>query len=664
MYHPKLVESNRLKLENTLGLELPYWSWEDVRDYTHRLKGAFSEEGVPLRALSGEEQHFITSSQLLAKIDFRFFLTRFCLILTDEKKLEPVIPWPSQEKVLEILATEELRQEDYSGIKIPIVLLKSRQVGGTVIGEGLVAHMAFLNANTQGLIASDHPDTSLNLYHVLTRIYDNMPPWFRPKIAGRVKGTHLHFPDLDSDVLVGAGNQKTTMGQGMNIDVCHLTELSTWEFPSYIDEDLMPAFNSSKKHHSVILMESTGAGAKGNWFYEHFMAAWNKRTSFRALFAAWYLRPNNRLRPEGIEFLPHTLDMSKRVQQESGTKLDKAQLAFYQFTRRDFEEKGELEKFYQEYPSTVEEAFQTGVKSAFPLELRSRMRDNVRRPIFVGEINLATQKIKKGDVDEFLKSDDPFKWKNQLVMWELPRLKKLYVTAVDASHGLDADNAAVEVIRVGDRKEPDEQVAEWCGDVSPGDLATVAAVIGRIYRDKVNDLDSLLAVECNPGSPGTTTQLVLQQLGYNNFYISSIPHATTGMLRNVYGWWTTPATRPFLTNSLQEYLGKELVKINSPQLIEEMGSFVKTRTPSGRIHLAAFEGYHDDRLMALAIGLYIAHEQDQVNMAEERRKLAEAKDKKAVKPKQIYQQAGSLKVGESVESLWQKAMDQVDFFSG
>jgi hypothetical protein len=660
VYHPEIVEKARLKLENHFKLELPYWTYPQVQEFSHRLKGKFDEEGKQLGALAPEEEHFILSSRLLSKVDFRFFLTRFCLILSDEKRLVPVVPWPSQEKVLKVMAEEELRQEGFGVAKIPLVLLKSRQVGGTVLGEALVAHMVFLNPNTQGLIASDHPDTSLNLYHVLTRMYDSMPPWFRPKAEGRVKGTHLHFHEIDSDVLVGAGNQRTTMGQGMNIDVCHLTELSTWEFPSYIDEDLMPAFTSSRKHHSVILMESTGAGAKGNWFYEHFMAAWKKQTSFKALFAAWYLRPNNRLNSAGFEFLPHTLNMAERVKKETGEELDREQLAFYQLTRRDFEAKGDLEKFYQEYPSTVEEAFQTGVKSCFSLELRAKLRDAVKRPVFVGEVNLATQKLIKVDIEDYVKSEDPFKSFNRLVIWELPKPGNIYVTSVDASHGLAQDNAAIEVIRVGNRRKQDEQVAEWAGNLPPGDLAVVAAVIGRIYRDKGSDLDCLLAVESNPGSPGTTTQLVLQQLGYNNLYIDHNPHSTRGNYKDRYGWWTTTGTRPLLINTLLEFLGKGEVQVNSPDLIQEMGSFVRTQTPGGRIHIAAFDGYHDDRLIALGIALFVAHEDDVVNMAEERRRHATAKERQGtgLRPiQQIRDLAATMGHDDTVEGLYQKALD-------
>ena len=660
MYDPKLTEANRVKLEAELSLELPYWTYQDVQQWGIRLRDAFDIDGNQLRVLAEEEQHFITSCRLLAQIDFRFFLTRFCLILTEQKKLEPIIPWPSQEKLLRVLGEEEARQAPYGSCKIPVVLLKSRQVGGTVIGEAIVAHMVFLNPNTQGLIASDHPATSLNtLFYTLTRVYDNMPRWFRPAIDGRVKGGHLHFNELDSDVLVGAGNQKNTLGQGMTLDVVHLTELSTWEFPSSIDEDLLPAFNSSMKHHTVALLESTGAGAKGNWFYEHFMAAWNKKTSWRAVFAAWYLRPSYRLRSEGVEFAPHTRDMAKRVKQETGQELDKEQLAYYQFTRRDLEQKGELEKFYQEYPSTVEEAFQTGVKAAFPLELRSKMRDKVKLPLVVAEVNLAKQKLVKVELDGYIKSEDPTKWKDRLVIWEMPKKGKLYVVSVDASHGLDEDNAAVEVVRVGDKNSPDEQVAEWCGDLPPGDLAIVAGVVGRIFRDKDADLDALLAVEANPGSPGTTTLLVLEQMGYTNLYISQVAHGTLGQTRQVYGWWTTAATRPLITNVLVEYLKKEQVQINSPELIGEMGSFVKKQTPGGTIRLEAFAGYHDDRLMALGIGLYIAHEDDIVVMADERRRSEETRLKLQTPTKkvQFWQLAGRQKVGEDWDAFIAGTLD-------
>lgn len=666
MYSPRIVQQSVEKLEKHLSLKLKRFTLDECNEFEYRMKDIIwnEETGAPSRLLKADEQYYITCNRLLSKIDFEYFITRFCKILTDEKRLFPIIPWPSQRKVLDAMALEEERQSDAPSSKIPIVLLKSRQVGGTVLGESIIAHLVFLNAATQGLIASDHPDNSLKLFQTLERMYDNMPGWLRPSIKGRVKGTHMHFPLLDSDVIVGAGNQKTTLGQSMNIDVTHLTELSTWEFPRYIDEDLLPAFNSSRKHHSVILMESTGSGAKGNWFYEHFNAAWRNESSFKAIFAAWFLRPNNRLVASGLELKSTTLDMAKRVRQESDIELDKEQLAFYQITRRDFEAKGELEVFFQEYPSTVEEAFQTGLRSVFPIELRSRVRDSVKAPLAIYEINTTTKKLIKHDLDAWLKDESATKWDNRLVIYELPKRNgEIYICAVDAAYGIEGgDNAAIEVLKVGTPRWKDEQVAEWCGNLDNLTLATVAWVIGHIYRDREADLPALMAVECNPGSPGGTTQIELQRMGYPNFYIWKRPMKTNGMFSTEYGWWTTPSTRPLITDMLKTYITRDDLIINSPKFIEEMGTFVNLPLASGRLvhHLAAAPGYHDDRIMALAIALYVAHELDVMNVADDRRRAAEARRKRKEenpRPKQLYEVLATAAHGETYESLSNKALD-------
>ena len=668
MYSPRIVDLSAAKLEKKLGQKLRRYSMAEVEDFEYRMKDIIWEKGAPSRAITAEETEFIFANRLLSKIDFEYFLTRFCKILTDEKKLETIIPWPSQRKVLDALAYEEERQAEAPSCKIIIDLLKSRQIGGTVIGEALVAHMVFLNANTQGLIASDHPDMSLKLYQTLTRMYDHLPGWLAPPIDGRVKGTHLHFPTFDSDVIVGAGNQKTTLGQGMNIDVCHLTELSTWEFPNYIDADLMPAFKSSRKHHSVLLFESTGAGAKGNWFHDQFMAAWQGKMSHKAIFAAWYLRPTNRLDAKGIEFKEHTHNMAKRVLQETDEKLDKEQLAYYQLTRQDFEVKGDLETFFQEFPSTIEEAFQTGLRSVWTIDTRSRVRDGVKPPIAVFSINEKTRKLRKVNLPNWKVCDEEDKYDSTLIMWELPKPNATYIVAVDASYGIDGgDNAVVEVIKVGTTRWLDEQVAEWCGNINEIDLAKIAWTIGQVYRDKEYELPALMAVEANPGSPGRTTQIELQRMGYSNFYIWRQPTKVKGKQSTDFGWWTTPSTRPTITGMLKTYIEKGDIQINSPKFVDEMASFVNLPTKDGRLrhHFAAYPGYHDDRILAMAFGLYIAHELDILSVADERRRIFDAKAKikegKGNRPhvKQLWEIMATSKLGETPESVTAELLDKI-----
>jgi hypothetical protein len=178
------------------------------------------------------------------------------------------------------------------------------------------------------------------------------------------------------------------------------------------------------------------------------------------------------------------------------------------------------------------------------------------------------------------------------------------------------------------------------------------------------DLPALMAVECNPGSPGGVTQIELQKMGYINFYIWKRPMKTNGEFSTEYGWWTTPSTRPLITDMLKTYINKGDLIINSPKFIEEMSTFVDLPTKDGRLlhRLAAAPGYHDDRIMSMAFGLYIAHELDIMNIADERRRREEARQQLKANPKkikQIWEIMASSKLGETPESIMAELLDKI-----
>lgn len=630
MYHPRIIDASRQKLEQVLRFGLVEHPYSKVQEMAARMKDVQwdPETGAPSRALSQEEQKFIANELYMSRISFPYWCQRYCMILSDAKKMVPLVPWPSQKVLLDIIAQEELRKQgDFT--KVGVALLKARQVGGTVVSEALGAHMVFLNARTQGIIASDHPDNTLKLWAVLLRIYDHLPGWMKPPRDAKVKATNLHLHTIESDVIAGSGNQKTTLGQGLNVDFAHLTEVSTWEHPEYIDADLMPAFKSSRKHHSFIILESTGNGGRGNWYHDQFQAARRGKSALlRALFISWFMRPGWKTDATGVVFTDEALAMAERVKREEGIELSREQLAWWQIERQEYEAKGDLETFLQEFPSTAEEAFQTGLRSVFPLTLRAKLRDQVKKPGGVYEVNTKTKKLRPHKVDEWMADPNPEKAQNKLIMWEEARPGFLYIVGVDASYGMDGgDNAAVEVLRVGNRLEPDEQVAEWCGNISPLELASVVERIGEIYKDKREGLWAKVAVEVNPGSPGIVTQTELMRRGYPNFYMWQRPLDAGGGYTRQLGWWTTPATRPLLTNVGADYLKKGWLKVNSPFFIEEMGTFITRITDTGNHIMEHAPNEHDDRLMSLFIALHIAHKDDYRLMAEERLKGEEQRSK-------------------------------------
>lgn len=571
----------------------------------------------------------------MSKIDFRYWANRYAMIVDDAGKLSPLRLWPSQEAFVDVLAEEEQRAMLRAGAgdmrcKVPLILLKSRQIGGTVISEALLFHLVSFFKNTRAVVASDHPDNSLKLWHVIVRMYDNLPPWMRPARDAKVKATNLHLNELDGDIVVGSGNQKTTLGQGMTVDCAHLTEVSTWLPVNAvaIDEDLKPAFNSSKKHHSLFFIESTGHGGIGNWFYEQFNAARSGDSQFKALFVGWFMCPNKwAMDPEGIVLKDDTISTGRRIERETGIVPTKAQLAWYQVTKIDYQSRGLLEVFYQEFPSTPEEAFQSGVRSAWTLETIARVRDGCKTPAAVYTIDAERKKLRNVPVPEWMADGNPDKADGKLIMWEPPRPGSLYVIGVDVSYGLDGgDSSAIEVLRVGTRHLPDEQVAEWRGNWSPLDVATAVWIVGHIYKDKFDDLPAKVAVEVNPGSPGIVTQLELMRRGYPYFFVWRRPLRTDGAYTKEVGWWTTPGTRPLLTDAGIDAINKANLVVNSPWFVEEMRSFGVHTSQMGRVTFEHAPGYHDDRIMALFIAFYVAHESDSISIAEQRKHEKELRE--------------------------------------
>lgn len=661
MYSRKVVAQNRAKLEANLGYPLREYSLTEVQDYAFRLREVDFSQGVSqvLPSLPEELQRYIVNELHLSSIDFRYWAARYCYILGDDKNLVTLYDvWPGQEKLLSLLAKEEERLiEKGVPVKIRNIMLKSRQIGGTVISEALAGHMTFLLPKTQSIVGSDHPDNTLKLWQTLLRIYDNLPGWMQPRPDAKPKATNLHFPELDSDIVYGSGNQRTTLGQGMTVDFAHLTEVSTWQYPGYLDEDLLPAFDSSRKHHTLIILESTGHGARGNWFHDKFMAAWDKHNDFLPLFIGWFFRPTWKADASGVTIDTETLNLARRVREQHDVELTKEQMAWWQGKRIAAKAEGKLETFYQEFPSVVEEAFQTGFVSAFPIEVRASIRRGIQKPVDVYEFNKFSKKLKRLDVNTFWQSEEKSKWDNKFVVWERKKPGNVYVVGVDASYGIGADNAVVEVLRVGNKVQPDEQVAEYCGDVDPLLLAEVAWIVGHVYCEVGTGYPAKLAIEVNPGSPGIVTQTELLRRGYPHFYRWKRPLRADGQISREVGWWTTPATRPLLTErGVKAVVGGNLL-INSPQFVAEMDTFVNTGLDKdsgvNRKYLEAAPGCHDDRIMSLFIALEVAHADDLLNISEERRKFWEQRTKPA---EEVVQFNTLLEPWEDLVAKWEDSL--------
>lgn len=664
MWSPKVVATSRGRLESTLGVPLREYSFSEVEEMAWRLRDVqWDQEGGSSKVVASlpeDLQQYIFNEIQLSKVDFAYWAERYARIVDDRGLLRPIRFWPSQRAIIQRLGRweeEQLHHNARDFVKVFLLILKARQLGQTVLAQALLAHLTYFYGNTRSIIASDHPDNSLKLWQVALRMYENLPGWMRPLADGRVKATNLHLSELDSDIIVGAGNQKTTLGQGMTVDAAHLTELSSWlpENTDALDADFLPAFMSSRKHHSLCVMESTAEGGKGNYFHDRYQAARREEGFFRAVFLGWFMAPDKwQLPSEGVELGEEVQKVAQVIRRTSGVELTREQMAFWQVTKADYTSRGKVDAFYQEFPSTPEEAFQTGVRSVFPLEVRTALR--AEAPVPVGVLSYLPERrafeVLLGGEEEGEARE------NVLRIWEKPQPGFLYVIGVDVSYGQDGgDSSAIQVIRVGNRSTPDEQVAEWCGTINPVELAQPIWLLGHMYADRADGLPAKLAIETNPGSPGLVTQTELIRRGYPHFYTWRKPNKLGKGFTKEVGWWTTPGTRPLLTDKGVDAICKRHLRVNSLPLVGEMDTFIAAMSASGVRKMEHAQGEHDDRLMALFIAYYVAHESDSIAVAEERARMHAMRNAPPEKTRQLWEVAASMGVGEDPTRAWEESVD-------
>lgn len=153
-----------------------------------------------------------------------------------------------------------------------------------------------------------------------------------------------------------------------------------------------------------------------------------------------------------------------------------------------------------------------------------------------------------------------------------------YLVAVDpAGGGCEGDFSAVEIID----RETAMQCAEFAGHRGVGELATLVMGLAKEYNG------AAIVVERNNHGSGVLAHL--EQAGAEGIF------AQNGQP----GWLTNVVTRPAALARLEALLAERPECLMSRALLGECRSFV--RQANGKT--GARSGAHDDRVMAMAIGL-------------------------------------------------------------
>ena len=180
-------------------------------------------------------------------------------------------------------------------------------------------------------------------------------------------------------------------------------------------------------------------------------------------------------------------------------------------------------------------------------------------------------------------------------LWEQYDPQATYLMVADVARGDGADYSVFHVIKL----ETMEVIGEYQGKPNLEEYATILDSTGREFGN------CLLVVENN--SLGISILEKLQQRGYPNIYYSiKGTHEYIDSVRaesvnnSVPGFTTSSKTRPLIVAKMEEFIRNKLITTYSTRLANEFKTFIWNNNRA-----EAMRSYHDDLIMALAIGCWV-----------------------------------------------------------
>mgnify|MGYP000916518486 CR=1 FL=1 len=553
----------------------------------------------------------LTRAQLekikLIKQDFYKFAKMNLYIKDKFANIVPFVPNEPQRALIDygLLCVKEKRP-------VKVVILKARQMGFSTAVEALCYWWTSTNFNINSVIIGNDEKSSLNLYRMFRRYFDNTNILFKPSVRYNTK-SDLTFEKFDENgKQIGLGSaikietaKNKSAGRSDTVNFLHASELGAWENGEDLVASLMQTVPDAEvmEKPSMVFLESTAEG-RGNYFHKEYVAAVNKKNNYQPLFAPWWILDTYE-RDATFEDLGQLNDyesflveLMRKGHETLGHKFTVSEesiprkLAYYRRKAKDFA--ATPERLPQEYPSTWEEAFIASGKNVFnPLALQEMEKDAT--PLEDVEYYKITP-LEDRPYEEFEleqipfeenETPDDFTYKAPLKIWEKPKPYKEYVIGADVAEGLKGgDFSVATVVDISTMAV----VARWRGHCDPDKFGEILGALGTYYNY------ALIGVEVN--NHGLTTVQKLRDTFYTNLYKRDRGYDEEWETPTVnLGWKTDMRTKRLMIDDLIKLVRERVIKDKDIVFINEAFSYV--RDERGRMN--AEEGSHDDVVMSTAI---------------------------------------------------------------
>jgi len=490
-------------------------------------------------------------------VDFESYCRVAVKIRTKKGTIEPFVLNQAQRIALK----EIIKQWRETG-RVRAIVSKGRQQGMSTMIQAFAYWVTTHRKAFKSLVIAHESEATKTLFSMTHRIHSEVPDILKPstKYSSR---NELYFAQLDSGYRCAtAGNDGAARGETLNF--VHCSEMAFW--PRNHAEDLWNGLIQSVPNmdDTFIFIESTSNGV-GNLYHRLWEGAVKGTNGFIPIFIPWYLQDEYRIaKPKGFA----RTEYEQKIVDEYG--LDDKQLMF---RRRRIAETGE-DQFMQEYPLNPEESFLSTGRPVFnPLVVAEYLKKCIeplyKMDSFMGE----WEKTSKG----------------LLSVYEEPEMGKEYTIGVDVAYGFK--NGDYSVAQVLDTKG--NQVAVWRGHLVPDAFADVLYKLGELYNS------AYIVVESNNVGFAVVNRL-FKELGYPYVHkdVQEANMADKETMR--LGFNTNAKTKPAIINELRAAIRDHKIKVPDYQTVSELRVYVADENDK----LGAESGYHDDTVMALAIGYY------------------------------------------------------------
>lgn len=280
--------------------------------------------------------------------------------------------------------------ELHNGFWYFIIVPKARQLGITTFFAILYFDAILFSKNkTAGIIAHKKEDVQKIFKQKIKFAWDTMHPWVRKYIGepDTNSANELSWKDDEGNISTIFVSMSTRSG---TLQYLHISEFGKIcaKYPEKATEIVTGAINSVEAGN-VVSIESTAEGREG-YFYDFCMDAERVRKEgkpltpldFKIFFFPWWREPEYRL-VGAVTITKEMQDYFKLLETKYGIVLDTEQKNWYVKKREK-----QKDKMFQEYPSTLEECFQSTVQGAYyavqmqRVYLENRIKPLVYDPLY------------------------------------------------------------------------------------------------------------------------------------------------------------------------------------------------------------------------------------------------------------------------------------------